>query len=82
MHNKEKGRERRGRCARGIPRGIASEAEDGKNAPTGVGEAGDAARSRAVPPPSGRSLELCSGGVEGGRVQRCNHKVQAAEAFN
>lgn len=54
--------ERHGRCARRIPRGIASEAEDVKKIPTGVGEAGDATRSREIPPPSGRSLELCSGG--------------------
>lgn len=49
-----------------------------KKIPTGVGEAGDDAWSREIPPPSSRSLELYSGG---GRrsPQLCNHKVHAEE---
>lgn len=72
MHNKKKGRERHARCLRRMPRGIASEAEDMKNIPNGVGEARDA---EIYPlPVAGASSFTEAVGVR--VVGCCNHKVQ------
>ncbi|RXN16714.1 hypothetical protein ROHU_008237 [Labeo rohita] len=87
----QQGKGKRGRDKAGterrIPWGIASETKDMKKIPNGASEAGDDAWSREIPPPSSRSLELCSGGGRkgGGRcssvITKFTQKSGNVEAF-